>query len=138
MKWAQYYDESMIRQTISLLKPDNELFEIRIIGKGQRKKIISGYFTDPDVMIKQFDTIDPRGVNMYLTINRVNEACYAREQHDCFRQTDATTHDHEVDCYEWLFIDLDPERLAEISSSDPELEEARVLSDKVYAYMKDL
>lgn len=138
MKWAQYYDESMIRRTISLLKPDNELFEVRIIGKGQRKRVISGYFTDADVLIKQFDLIDPRGVNMYLTINKVNEACYAREQHDCFRQTDATTHDHEIDNYEWLFVDLDPERLAEISSSDPELEDARQLSDKVYSYMKDL
>ena len=138
MKWAQYYDEKTIRQTISLLKPNNELFEVRIIGKGQKKRIISGYFTDADTLINQFDTIDPRAVNMYITINKVNEACYAREQHDCFRQTDATTHDHEIDAYEWLFVDLDPERLADISSSDEELEAARMLADKIYVYLKDL
>ena len=138
MKWAQYYDEAVIRQTISLLKPKNELFEVRIIGKGQRKRVISGYFTDADTLIRQFDTIDPRSANMYITINKVNESCYAREQHDCFRQTDATTHDHEIDAYEWLFVDLDPERLTEISSSDEELQEAEKLSDKVYDYMKRL
>ena len=138
MKWAQYYDEATIRRTISLLKPNDELFEIRVIGKGQRKRIISGYFTDADTLIQQFDTIDPRATNMYITINRVNDACYAREQHDCFRQTDVTTHDHEIDSYEWLFVDLDPVRLAEISSSDAELEEARILSDKVYSYMQGL
>lgn len=138
MKWAEYYDEAMIRQTISYLKPDNELFEVRIIGKGNKKRIISGYFTDTDTLIKQFDTIDPRGTNIYITINKVNEDCYAREQHDCFRQTDASTHDHEIDAYEWLFIDLDPKRVAEVSSSNKELEAAETLADKVYEYMSGL
>lgn len=138
MKWEQYYDEAMIRQTINNLKPNHELFEVRIIGKGNRKRIISGYFTDVDTLIKQFDTIDPRATNMYITINKVNDDCYAREQHDCFRQTDANTHDHEIDAYEWLFIDLDPKRVAEVSSSEAELEAARILSDKVYSYMSNL
>lgn len=137
MKWAQFYDEKTIRQAISLLKPDNELFEIRIIGKGSsKKKIISGYFTDADTLIQQFDLIDPRNTNIYITINKVNEACYSREQHDCFRLTDDSTHDHEIDSYEWFFVDLDPVRVAAISSSNEELEEARTLSDKVYEYLK--
>lgn len=138
MKWAQYYDEAMIRQTIRDLKPNNELFEVRIIAKGSRKRIISGYFTDADTLIKQFDTIDPRSTNIYITINKVNDDCYSREQHDCFRQTDANTHDHEIDAYEWLFIDLDPKRVAEVSSSEAELEAARLLSDKVFNYMNGL
>ena len=138
MKWAQYFDEKMIRHTIDILKPNNELFEVRIIGKGNRKRINSGYFTDSDTLIKQLDLIDPRLTNTYITINKVNDDCYAREQHDCFRQTDASTHDHEIDAYEWLFVDLDPERIAEVSSSDEELKAAEVLSDKVYTYMKDL
>ena len=138
MKWAQYYDEATIRQAISILKPDNALFEARIIKKSGRKTIISGYYTDADIMIKQFDLVDPRGTNMYITLNKVNENCYAREQHDCFRQTDTTTHDHEIDNYEWFFVDLDPERVAEVSSSDEELKAAKDLSDKVYEYLKGL
>jgi len=138
MKWAQYYDEDMIRQTISILKPNNMLFEIRTIAKGEKKWINSGYFTDVDTLIKQFDLIDPRGSNVYITVNKVKDACYAREQHDCFRRTTTTTSDHEIDAYEWLFIDLDPERLSEISSTDEELEAAKILSGKVYEYMKGL
>ena len=138
MRFAQFFDENTIRQAVSVLKQKGELFEIRIIGKGRSKRLISGYFTDVDVLIKQFDTIDPRGTNIYITINRVKDDCYAREQHDCFRQTDITTSDHEIDAYEWLFIDLDPERLSEISSSEAELEEARLLADRVYAYMQNL
>lgn len=138
MKFSQYYNQDTIRQTISTLKDNGELFEVRIIGKGQRKRIISGYFTDADTLIQQFDTIDPRGTNIYITINRVNEDCYSREQHDCFRQTDTTTHDHEIDGYEWFFVDLDPVRVAEISSSDAELDNARLLSDKVFSYMQGI
>lgn len=139
MKFQDYYDEATIRQTISLLKPDNELFEIRIIGKGNnRKKVISGYFTDADTLIRQFDSIDPRGANIYITINKVKDDCYSREQHDCFRMTDATTHDHEVAAYEWFFIDLDPKRISEISSTETEIKAAENLSDKVYEYMRGL
>lgn len=138
MKFAQYYDVPTIRKAISVLKQKGELFEVRIIGKGHRKRIISGYFTDADTLISQFDTIDPRNTNMYITVNQVNVDCYAREQHDCFRQTDTTTSDHEIDSYEWLFIDLDPVRVSEVSSSDAELEESRILADKVYEYMKCL
>lgn len=137
MKWAEYYDEQMIRKTIEVLKPDNALFEIRIIGKGSKKRAISGYFTDVDVLIKAFDTVDPRNTNMYITINAVNNDCYDREQRDCFRVTDTTTHNHEIDKYEWLFVDLDPKRLSEISSSDEELQYAETLSDKVYTYLKE-
>lgn len=138
MKNAQFYDEPTIRQAIKCLKPNNELFEIRMIGKGNKKRVISGYFTDADTLIKQFDTIDPRGLNMYITINKVNDGCYSREQHDCFRQTDLTTHDNEIDSYEWLFIDLDPKRVSDVSSTETELEYAKELADKVYIYMKNL
>lgn len=138
MKWAQYYDEQMIRKAIKVLKPNNALFEIRVIKKGARKTIISGYFTDADTLIEKFDTIDPRQANTYITLNAINVSCYSREQKDCFRQTDTTTNNHEIDKFEWLFIDLDPERLAEISSSDAELTCSQMLADKVYEYMKGL
>ena len=75
---------------------------------------------------------------MYITINKVNDGCYSREQHDCFRQTDLTTHDNEIDSYEWLFIDLDPKRVSDVSSTETELEYAKELADKVYIYMKNL
>lgn len=138
MKWAEYYDEKTLRQTIQKLKPNNELFEVRIISKGNRKRIISGYFTSVDTLIQQFDTIDPRNTNMYITINKVNEDCYSRAQHDCFRQTDTNTQDSEIEEYEWLFIDLDPKRVTDISSSSAELEASKVLCDKVYNYMQEL
>ena len=139
MNKSNYYNEKTIRDAIKLLKPNNELFEVRILQKANnRKKVISGYFKSADVLINALETVDPRQSNIYITINKVNEACYSREQHDCFRVTDATTHDHEIDKYEWLFIDLDPKRLAEISSTGDELKASEILADKVYAYMQEI
>ncbi|MCF0128020.1 MAG: AAA family ATPase, partial [Pseudobutyrivibrio sp.] len=139
MRNKEYFDESQIRKTIEVLKPDGELFEIRIIGKaGNRKRIISGYFTDAETLISAFDTIDPRGTNIYITLNRVKRDCYAREQHDCFRQTDSTTHDHEVEAYEWLFIDMDPIRIADVSSTDEELGLATKMARDVATYMDSI
>lgn len=138
MKWAEYFDEKTLRQTIEKLKPNNELFEIRVISKLNRKRVLSGYFTDVDTLFQQFDIIDPRSANIYITLNKVNEDCYSKAQHDCFRIADTNTPDSEIDAYEWLFIDLDPIRFTDISSSNDELKAAEVLCDKVYDYMKGL
>lgn len=136
MRWAEYINEKEIRKAINILKPNNELFECRVIKKGGRKIIISGYFKNADDMIASFDTLDLRGTNIYITLNKVNDACYSREQKDCFRQTDNTTHDNEIDAYEWLFIDLDPVRITEVSSSDEELDASVKVADKVCNYLK--
>lgn len=139
MNYSSYYDFKIIEKAISILKPQNALYEIRIIGKGNnRKKVMSGYFKGYKALQEALQTIDPRQANIYITLNEINEACYSREQHDCFLITDATTHDHEIDRYHWLFIDLDPIRLAEISSSNAELDAAIELADKVCAYMSEI
>lgn len=137
MKWREYIDEAEVRKTISMLKPDGQLFEVRILG-GQKKNVISGYFTDVETMLQQFDRIDPRGKNIYITLNKVNQDCYARQQRDCFRQVSQTTQDTEIDGYQWLFIDLDPVRATGISSSEEELNAAKVLAKKVYEYLRGL
>lgn len=137
MKWKEYIDEAEVRKTISMLKPDGQLFEVRILG-GNKKQVISGYFTSADVMLEQFDRIDPRDKNIYITLNKVNRDCYARMQRDRFRQVTQTTQDSEIDGYQWLFVDLDPVRPAGISSSDAELQAAKVLATKVYKYLRGL
>lgn len=132
---ANFFDAKIIKKTIKLLKQDNELFEIRIIQKSSKKAVISGYFTNADTLLKALETIQPKGSNVYITINQVNSACYSREQHDCLRQTSVTTQDKEIDSYQWLFIDFDPERLSEISSSYAELQAASALAKNVKNYL---
>lgn len=127
-------DESELRKAIHILKDPGELFEVRIISNG-KKQPISGYFTDPDTLGKALKTIDPRNKNFYITLNALNEALYSREQHDRFIQGATATNDTDVTRYKWLFIDLDPERITGVSSTDAELAKAETLMNAVADYM---
>lgn len=137
MRQPEYLNENLIRKTIAILKPDNRLFEVRVLG-GTKKSVLSGYFRDVDTLIKALDFIDVKDRNVYITLNCVKEELYSRMQHDRFIQINQTTSDSEIEGYEWLFIDLDPVRAAGVSSSDEELQLAKDLAKKIYSYMKEL
>ena len=44
-----YIDEAEIRKTIAIMKPNDELFEIRILRNNG--KVFSGYFNDVDIFL---------------------------------------------------------------------------------------
>ena len=104
-------NESEIRKAISILKPDDQLFEVRVIYNN--KQMYSGYFKSADDLIKALDR-DIReyaNCNMYVTLNKLNDACYDREQRNRFvKNAKATTSDNDIVGYEFLFIDVDPHR----------------------------
>lgn len=62
----QYFDENEIRKTIEILKPDNELFEIRVLMPG--KKNLSGYFRDADTVIDELGKVNMREANVFITL----------------------------------------------------------------------
>lgn len=137
MRWDKYIDADILRQAINVLKPDHQLFEVRVLG-ADKKRIISGYFTDCETLISELDKIDPRNVNLYITLNQINEALYSRSQHDHFVANVSTTSDNDITRYQWLFIDFDPVRPADISSSEDELLEAEALKNQVRKYLHDM
>lgn len=129
-------DDKEVRKALSILKPDNELFEIRIIGNDRSN--YSGYFRDIDTMLEKLKRISVSG-NVYFTLNYINDACYDREQKDKFiRNAKATTSDNDIDGYEWLMIDLDPKRPAGTSSTDEQIEKAKEVGNKIYTYLQNL
>lgn len=131
-------DETIVRRAIKTIKPDGGLFEVRIIGSGRKKNIASGYFKDADTLISAFDKMDLRRCNVYITLNTIKEDCYSREQRDHFEITNVTTDDKDITDYAWLFIDMDPERAKEVSSTDAELNEAREMAKRVKKYLEGL
>jgi len=126
-------NETELRKAIAQLKPDGELFEVRIVGNG---KPISGYFRDADTLIEAFKTVDLRNTNTYITINRPMDSLYSRQQANRFLAVKNTTSDKEIEVIEWLFIDFDPIRPTGISSTKEELEAAQELAQKVYVFLK--
>lgn len=131
-------DETIVRRAIHTIKPDGGLFEVRIIGGRGKNNIASGYFKDADTLIAAFDKMDLRRKNVYIVLNEIREACYSRQQRDHFETTNTTTSDKDIESYEWFFIDLDPERTKEVSSTDAELKEAVALAGKVKKYLEGI
>jgi archaellum biogenesis ATPase FlaH len=131
-------DETIVRRAIHTIKPDGGLFEVRIIGGRGKKNTASGYFTDADTLITAFDKMDLRRSNVYITLNSIKPACYSRQQRDHFEVTNVTTSDKDIETFDWFFIDLDPERAKEVSSSDDELKEAIVLAARVKHYLQSM
>lgn len=138
MRWQEYIDSDEVRKAIQTLQAPGQVFEVRVVGGSKRKDILSGYFRDAETMLANFDKIDVRGRNIYVTLGEVKEECFARSQSEHFEVNPSTTSDPEIVRYRWLFVDLDPVRAAGISSSDEELKLADDLSGKVFQYLQNL
>lgn len=129
-----YINEREIKKAITTLKRPGELFEIRMI---EGKTIYSGYFKSADKAIEEIAKQRLSGKNVFITLNEIKPACYSRAQHDCFIKVfrEPTTGDKEITRYEWLLIDLDPERPAGISSTNEELYSAKEKAARVYKWL---
>lgn len=133
------FDIEKVKKSIEFLKPNNELYEIRIlIGSGRRKQTISGYFRGTANLEEAFSKIDLRRANVFYTLNEINEGCYAREQHERFLQIDDTTSDHDITAYKWFLVDVDPKRNSGISSTEEELQAAITSAARVKEYLTNL
>ena len=131
-----FFDETEVRRAIELLKPDGELFEIRIIGGG---KSLSGYFRGADQLINELRRTDLQGMNVYFTLQQLHEGCEARIQWQRFveigRSRLPATSDGDVTKILYIPVDVDPIRPAGISSSADEIAGAEEVCNFVIEYM---
>ena len=133
----QYLDENEIRKAISVIKSKsvNGLFEIRI-AHSNRKEPTVGFFTDVDVMLSKLRKQDLRGKNVYIVLNEIDKACYAKSARDEFKMGASATTDKDIIGRWWLLIDLDPIRPTDTSSSQESLEKAEAKAKQVYGFLK--
>lgn len=127
-------DESQVYRWFDIMKGDNELVEIRLIGSN---KNASGYFRDAKTLI---DAIKPYTDthNVYFTLNKIDPACYGREQRDrVLQRVKNTTSDAEIVCRDWVLVDLDAKRLSGVCSTKEEAIKAYEKGQEVYKYLMD-
>lgn len=131
-------NEKEIRKTIALMKPEGQLFEVRVIYGN--KAMYSGYFTNADDLMRAFDELrNFADCNIYMSLNSINTACYDRIQKNRFeKNAKATTSDHDVVGYDWLMIDLDPQRPSGTSATDEQIGKAKEQGNKIYQFMRNL
>lgn len=132
-------DIERVKRSIEILKPNNALYEIRIlIGSGKRKQTISGYFKGTKNLEAAFNKIDLRRANVFYSLNEIAEECYSKEQHERFLQIDDTTSDSDIVAYRWFLVDVDPKRKSGISSTNEELEAAKLTASRIKEYLNIL
>lgn len=127
-------DEAQVYRWFDIMKGDNELVEIRLIGSN---KNASGYFRDAKTLI---DAIKPYTDthNVYFTLNKIDPACYGREQRDrVLQRVKNTTSDAEIVCRDWVLVDLDAKRLSGVCSTKEEAIKAYEKGQEVYKYLMD-
>ena len=129
------FDENEIRKVISIMKPENSLFEIRVISGGGNA---SGYFRNADTCINAMKKLRMDGnSNVYITLNGIKDECHSRQQRDCFvRNAKPNTSDSDIYCYDWLMVDIDPVRAAGTSSSEEQIAVAKEKCNEVFTFMK--
>ncbi len=78
---------------------------------------LAGWFEDARRLIEQARRL--AGISGYVTINPVRSDLLARADH-CLVRSRHTTRDADILCLRWLYLDIDPLRPADISSTDAE------------------
>jgi hypothetical protein len=78
---------------------------------------LAGWFDDHERLLEATHTL--RGVSAYVTFNPVRPDLLARSDNRLVRARH-TTRDADILCLRWLYLDIDPLRPAEISSTEVE------------------
>ncbi len=130
-------DEKEIARAISLLKQENDIFEIRVLEGNKINH--SAYFNNVERAIKQLKMLNIENKsNIYITLQKIKDACYSRNQKDRFvKNATPTTGDTDIEGYDWLFVDLDPVRPSGTSSSDTELDYAKQKANQIILYLRN-
>lgn len=127
-------NESQIYQWWDVMKGENELVEIRLVGSN---KTASGYFTDPKTLIEAIRPYTD-DFNIYFTLNKINPACYGREQRDkILLRVKNSTADHEITARDYVLVDLDAKRLSGVCSTKEEAMKTYEKGQEVYKFLMD-
>lgn len=126
-------DIDEIRKWHRVFKPNNELFEIRVLGN----KTYSAYFYDVEDAIKALQPYD--NYQIYFTVNKVKDACSGRTQFGVFERVDGSaTSKNDIESRQWLPIDIDVERPSKISASEEEKEYAHKKAGEVFIFLRSV
>ena len=126
---------SGLRRWFDIFKDNGQLVELRLIDPST-SKTYSGYFKDIDTIIEALKPYEH--CNQYFVLNRINDACFSRQQSNKFVvKPRETTSDKDIIGYDWIMVDIDVERTSGTASTDEELAYAKKKANEVYAYLRD-
>jgi hypothetical protein len=98
------------------------------VGTGFGGMTLAGWFDDHERLIEEARRL--RGVSAYVAINPIRVDLLARSDNRLTRARH-TTRDADIVCLRWLYLDIDPVRPPEISSTEVELAAALARRDAI-------
>ncbi len=98
------------------------------LGQGFGGTTLAGWFDDRERLIDQASRLC--GVSGYVSINPVGTDLLARSDNRLSRVRH-TTRDADIACLRWLYLDIDPHRPPEISSTEAEVAAALKRRDAI-------
>lgn len=129
------FDERQVRMFWDIMRNGNELTEIRLISNDGRTA--SGYFSDPDTMIK---AVAPyaNDFSVYFVFNRLNPDVYGRPQRDkIMMRPKNTSSDGDVRCRDAVYLDIDSVRASGVNATEEQLNAAKKKANEVYKFLKE-
>lgn len=128
-----------VREWGRTVKPNGEPFELRIFGAMK----LNGYFTGVESAITALQHLDASvldNASVYFTLNQLKHQVLADAKNvntfGAMRSGEATK-DKDISRYNWLFIDVDPERETGVCATEEEKGHARTVITKCSAFLKE-
>jgi len=115
-----------IADAIRILFEPEQVVELRVPKSG-KYGTISGYFSDHEKLAQELEALSGTVGAVYYTLNPVNPSLLARANNRTETYTRNTTNDAPDNIIKrrWLFVDCDPIRPSDISSTDEEKQAAK-------------
>ena len=128
-------DKQTIRRWWDVFVGNGEFTEVRILGKFQ----YSGYFRSVDNLITAIEPYaDMENEQIYFTLNKINDDCYARQQCEkIVKAPKMTTTDSDIVTRRFVLLDFDPVRASGVNASDAEFECAHRKAGDVFRYLRN-
>lgn len=134
--------EKEILDGLRAYHPDGDVIEIRCPGVGKYKTVNAGYYDDYEAAARdatKISNFDHHGHGktpaVYFTIHRINPDLIARYYNRLEYNAKETTSDNDVQWLEWLPVDIDAVRPANISSSNEEHDAAIKKATEIREYL---
>jgi len=138
---AYTVDPAEIQRALECFIGEDQVFEIRALNVKKSAtfsyKVVSGYFDRKHLKeaVKEICTLGPKAKMVCFTINPIMQEALHRSANHMTEQFAEAANDLEVLRLRWFLIDIDPERLPGISSTEAEHDSALKLADVIEASM---
>jgi P4 family phage/plasmid primase-like protien len=130
-------DRQNIEEAIRILFESEQVVEVRA-PKAGKCGTISGYYSDHTKLVQKLEELSGNVGAVYYTLNPVNPALLARAHNRAKSFAKDTTNDAQDNIVKrnWLLVDCDPVRPADISATNEEKMAAKRLVPQIKEYLE--